>query len=327
VPTTTFAAIRPQVTTTPAAIDDSHPRRESVLVETIITTFGPLGHAGPQSSQQVSVPVKGYAQLVAEGTYDEVAQGEFAATCMDRRLRADGTDPLLPNLPGGFLGLVFAARTVWPAFDDDQLTVSALAQAVRARGLPVYVHIDEDFHPSGRSGCAFNDNVTAIAATVPTVADRAMALVEESNSSAPVDTDDLVQRMVALMTSATPGHDSSGDDAFSRLAALQACGATTEVLSGSARAAGADISFRSGHTLSRAALLRSQGVHLFHIDAWSFLPTATQVAQILPRSLAQRNEGLTDEAIAQQMTATLMVASLAALSLLCDPDSSLIIRS
>ncbi|MCL2483568.1 MAG: hypothetical protein FWF43_09185 [Propionibacteriaceae bacterium] len=296
-------------------------------METIITTFGPLGLAVPQSARQVSAPPEDCSQLVAEGAFDEVARGQYAATCMDRRLRADGTDPLLPNLPGGFLGLVLAARSVWPAFDRDQLTVSALAQTALAQGLPVYAHIDDDFQPSVRCGCSFNDFSTAIAALLPAAAERAMAIVEQGTGTSSVKADDVVQRMAALMTSAVDGQDSFGDDAFSRLAALQACGATTEVLTGSPTAVGVDISFRHGHTLSRAALLASQAVYLFHVDAWSFLPTSTQFAQILPRSEIQQDAGLTDEAIAQQMTAALMVASLATASRLCDPDSLLIIRS
>jgi hypothetical protein len=98
----------------------------------------------------------------------------------------------------------------------------------------------------------------------------------------------------------------------------------TEVLVGTHRALGADISFQQDRTISRQALLREHGAQIFHLDAWSLVPTAQDLARALPHSQAQRD--MSENDMVQQMSLAMYLAGISAMSALCRPDSTLIIR-
>ncbi|MCL2736225.1 MAG: hypothetical protein FWD75_06290 [Propionibacteriaceae bacterium] len=287
-----------------------------------ITRFGALGHGStPPSTAFDDLPAR-VSERLAHGEYDAAARSATAATCIDRRPRVDGTDPLLPNVGGGFFGILTAVRAVRPSFDPDLLTADGLAKALISQGLPVFVHIDQNFAVGKKSGCAFNDHLPEISAHVHQIVDEAMA-VFGIDPDAPGDGSttlrDMAERLLAMSQA-----DDLREDAFSRLSAAQDMGATTEILQGTDPGVGADFSFHDGHTLSRMDVLADGPWQFFHVDAWSFEPTAVTLARILPRSHAQAE--LTEESLVWQLQTAMFLSSVAAVSLLCGPESTLVIR-
>lgn len=291
----------------------------------IVTTFGPLGR-GAVPPLGVNDLVGEVAQALIDGECDEAAHGEVAATCMDDRLRASGSDPLLPNIAGGCFGLLLAARAVLPAYDPEILTARGFMGILRESGLPVYAHIDQQFHEGVQTGCAFNDRLPQIGATLPEIVEETLALFG-ADAWSRRRAGDLAGRIRAV-TAVSPGtgKDPYGEDGFSRLEAVREVHGTTEVLSGTHHPLGADISFHTGRTLSRALLDADRAVKLFHLDAWSFTPTASALAEALPRSTAQASAHIGDDDLVFQMATAMLLAGFSALSVLCSPETLLVIR-
>jgi len=268
--------------------------------------------------------IEDLAQALVDGECDEPADGTFAATCMDDRLRTDGTDPLLPNIAGGCFGLLLAARAVYPAYSAETCSARRFMQILKDDELPVFAHIDQQFNEPAATGCAFNDRMPDIGTTAPQIIDDVMTLFNADSQAWALARD--VADRIRLVTSVCDGKDLFGEDASSRLEAVRGAEGTIEVLSGSHCPLGADISFRSGQTLSRTLLDVDHAVKLFHLDAWSFTPTATQLAWLLPRSAEQERAGTTDADLIQQMTMAMLLTGFSALSVLCGPDTLLVIR-
>jgi len=291
--------------------------------DAVVTTFGHCGWGAGTPSGMDDL-IDDLAQALVDGECDEPANGTFAATCMDDRLRTDGADPLLPNIAGGCFGLLLAARAVYPAYSPETCSARRFMSVLKDDELPVFAHIDQQYHESDMTGCAFNDRMPDIGTTTPQIVDDMMTLIEADSSTRALARD--VAGRISLVTSVRDGKDAFGEDAFLRLEAVRDAAGTVEVLSGKHSPLGADISFRSGHTLSRRLLDVDHAVKVFHLDAWSFAPTATQLAWLLPRSAEQNEAGTTDEDIIRQMTMAMLLTGFSALSVLCGPDTLLVIR-
>jgi len=291
----------------------------------VITRFGDLGH-GAASLPGMEGLIDDLARALCAGECDESAHGECAATCMDDRLRVDGTDPLLPNIAGGSFGLLLAARAVYPAYDPQILSTRWFMGILKDNGFPLYAHIDQQFQEGGLTGCAFNDRMGEIGANLPQIVNEAMTLFGVGEGCATWATASEVAHRIQTITTVSPhtGKDPYGEDSFSRLAAVREVHGTTEVLQGLHRPLGADISFHRGHTLSRTPLDVDHAVKIFHLDAWSFQATATRLVAILPRSWAQSEVSHDD--LIQQMSLTMLLTGLSAMSLLCAPEMFLVIR-
>lgn len=292
----------------------------------VVTTFGRLGQ-GIAPPAQMDDLIADLPQALINAECDEDALGDFAATCMDDRLRVAGTDPRLPNVAGGTLGLLLAARSVVPGYDPQILTADAFMRIVADHGLPVYAHIDQDFQPGGLSGCAFNDKMAAIGENSLRILDDVLGMLG-AGMALDYEWARALAGRVAQATRLVPGSTRDGydEDAFSRLSAVKHAHGHVEVLSGVHRPLAADISFRYGHTLSRTLLDADRAVKVFHLDAWSFSPTASILAHILPRSEAQIRTLTSDDEISRQMSAAMVLTGFSALSLLCGPSTALVIR-
>ena len=269
--------------------------------------------------------IEDLAQALVDGECDEPADGTFAATCMDDRLRTDGTDPLLPNIAGGCFGLLLATRAVYPAYDREVCTGHQFIEILKDNGLPVYAHIDQQFHESDQTGCVFNDKMPLIGSTAPQIADDVMALFDAGPETRKL-AGEVSDRIQLVTTLSDTGTDPYGEDGLSRLRAVGDADGTIEVLYGTHRPLGADISFRYGQTLSRNLLDADRAVKLFHLDAWSFEPTAARLVQVLPRSAGQMGAHTTDEDLIRQMAMAMLLTGFSAMSVLCSPETLLVIR-
>jgi len=291
----------------------------------VITTFGHCGRGGGAPSGMDDL-IEELAQALVDGECDEPAEGTFAATCMDDRLRTNGTDPLLPNIAGGCFGLLLAARAVLPAYDPEILSAHRFMQILTDDGLPVYAHIDEQFHESVHTGCVFNDQMSVIGTTVPQIMDQMMTLFNADSAACSLASSvaDRIKHVTSVCDNT--GKDPYDEDGLTRLRAVRDCDGIIEVLSGHHAPLGADISFHHGQTLSRTLLDVDRAVKLFHLDAWSFIPTAIHLSRILPRSDEQIDAHTSDEDLVRQMATAMLLMSLSAMSLLCTPETLLVIR-
>jgi len=295
------------------------------LSNAVITTFGHCGRGNGAPSGMDDL-IEDLAQALVDGECDEPAEGTFAATCMDDRLRTNGTDPLLPNVAGGCFGLLLAARAVHPAYDLETCTARRFMQILKDDGLPVYAHIDQQFPESDQTGCVFNDRMSLIGTIGPQIADDMMTRLG-ADPETRMMASGLADRIRLITSLSDAGTDPFGEDGLSRLKAVRDAGGTIEVLRGSHAPLGADISFRYGQTLSRNLLDADHAVKLFHLDAWSFAPTAAKLVRILPRSAEQADSHTSEEDLIAQMTMAMLLTGFSAMSVICSPETLLVIRS
>jgi len=197
-------------------------------------------------------------------------------------------------------------------------------QILEGAGLPVYAHVDQQFNGSGQTGCVFNDQMGAIGTTAPQIAEDIMGLFGAGPGARSLASE--VAARIRSVTSVSPatGKDPFGEDGLSRLQAVRDANGTVEVLSGSHSPLGADISFQYGQTLSRALLDADHAVKLFHLDAWSFVPTATRLVACLPRGAAQMDADEDD--LIRGMAMAMLLTGFSAMCLLCSPETLLVIR-
>jgi hypothetical protein len=139
---------------------------------------------------------------------------------------------------------------------------------------------------------------------------------------------ELSQRVEAVTRVNDDNHcDAFGEDPNARLTAVENAGGVVGFYCGPHLGIGADISFRQDYTLSRDLLFEDLGSHMFHVDAWSYRPTAEALVSILPKSKVQKRAGTKDEEIIWQMVIGMFLNSFAALAALNPPSSLLVIRS
>jgi hypothetical protein len=294
------------------------------------TFFGSLGLAVHPEDWEIDYELNGrVAEALLEGSCDVESAGSIAATCMDDRLRPPGQDPFRPNVGGGGFGLLYAARAVTPAYDRDTLTAANFMNLLASNDLPVYAHIDEDYERGVATGCAFNDKIALCGSTLSQVYEETLQYFGYDKSEDTMTrVSELAERVKAVTRVNDDNHcDAFGEDPKARLDAVKDAGGVIGFYGGPHLGIGADISFREGYTLSRDTLFNDLGAHMFHVDAWSYRPTAEALVSILPRSEAQREGGTTDDDIIWQMVTGMFLNSFAALAALNPPSSLLVIRA
>lgn len=296
--------------------------------QNVITTFGELGVSTTPMEEVDPRWLRQVGEALVNGECDVPCQRDFAATCMDDRLRSCGTDPLLPNLAGGVLGLLFAARAVIPAYDHETLMASQFMKILVEADLPVYTHIDEEFVKGHATGCAFNDQIALSGETLPLILDKTHEFFGFSATPQIMDMIAELAHRVQALTEISPetGKDSFGEDPISRLNAVKDAGGIVEFYGGAHLAPGADISFRRFTTLARETLDAEYDARIFHLDVWSYRSTAIHLARTLPMSQAQIEAGVTESDLVWQMATAMFLNSFSALAARSTPQSLLVIR-
>ncbi|MDR0488407.1 MAG: hypothetical protein LBG99_03235 [Propionibacteriaceae bacterium] len=297
--------------------------------QSVISTFGSLGlNTQPPDHELDPAWLQEVAEALVNGECDVPSRGDFAGTCMDDRLRSCGTDPLLPNLAGGALGLLFAARAVLPAYDRQTLTAASFMRILSDGGLPVYAHIDEEFVRGRATGCAFNDQIAFSGTALPRILTRAHEFFGFTAEPEVLDMITSLSERVHALTKVdeVTGMDSFDENPILRLNAVKEAGGIVEFYGGPHLSPGADISFRQHTTLARETLDSEHDARIFHLDAWSYRSTALKLAMVLPQSQAQIEAGVTSEDLVWQMATAMFLNSFSALAARSTPDSLLVVR-